>query len=185
MGQTCNCNYPSKVDEFTIEAPLKIKRKTPSRLFATHLQLNIIPDGEELLISPPSMSTIEQTPEIDPLSLVQSVEDDIYTTSTPTTSTNDYQMYNLNESGTISQNGTTQISLQISDQYQQVLSVDEHETNGKDEREKEDLQSTTKPNLLREDTKDKWDFTDMEYLGNDMMQELQSIHFHIAVGGPS
>ena len=128
----------------------------------------------------------KKTHEIDPLSLIQSVEDDIYKPSIPTTSTNDCPMYNLNKPGENSQNGTIQISMQISDHQQQTLthSEDEHETNEKDEGEKEDidLDNITKPNLFREDTKANWDSSDIEDLEYDMKLELQSINFHIVVG---
>ena len=164
MGQTCNC-YPSKTDESTIESFPKINHK---------IQLKFILDDEDLFVTPISMSSIDKTPDIDTFSLVQSVEDDMYKASIPTTSTNHCQ------TGAASQNGT----IQITDQHQQTLpfSEDEHETNGKDEAEKENLESITKPNLFREDTKAKWEFSDMEDLENDMKQELQSIHFHIVAG---
>ena len=171
MGQTCNCDYLSKVDESTMESLPKINHK---------IQFKFSLDDEDIFVSPVSMSTIGKTPNIDPLSLVQSVEDDIYKPSIPITSTNNCQMYNPNEPGVISVNGT----FQISDQHPKTLtpSEDEHETNGKDEGETEDLDNITKPNLFREDTKATWDFSDMEDLENDMKQELQSIHFHTVVG---
>ena len=175
MGQTCDCNYASNIDESTFEESQTINHKIHNPLSITNAKLKFVLKDEDLHLLT-SVLAIDKSPDIESLSLIQlEEEEDMYNPITPTTSVGHCKMYTINESGTKSQNRTTPPPLSLSGQHQLILSNDDmHKANGKDE-------EGLKPNLFRKDTKNKWNFVDIEDLENDISQELQFMHYNMIV----
>ena len=185
MGQICGCinlipgcNNPSKIYESTIEAPLRMNHETNDQLSTTNIQPGFRLDGQYFPVS-----IVDKNPDIDRFLLIQPAESDMYKPNASATSQkNNFKMHTINKPSENTDTGTAQSLMSISDQQQQTLSGNVHETNGKDEGEPDDPENVSKPNLFRKGTKAKWNFSDIEDLEHDMQQELQSILYNIVVG---
>ena len=163
MGQACTCINILNIQESTI-------------------------DDEDLLMSPLSMRNTATNSGIGTLSLMQSENDDVNHSDTSSNSTIEtFQLYIINPDDINSQTNSIQPPSSIPDQKtissQEANELVGHEEDEEYSKNKADEQVLEhKPNLFRDDTKDKWNFNDIVDLEDDMKQELQFMHYNIVVG---
>ena len=191
MGQACNCNNTSYVQESTIDPkPPKINHRDQRTSLG---RFQFLLDDKDLFMLPSSMPTIDNS-SLGTFSLIQPMDDDFSRTSTSTNSTNEsseFLIINLDDSN--SQNNPIQPSSSNPDRitipsqetfefegYEEDIEDIEYSGN-EDDNNEEDVKHT--PNLFRNDTNAKWNFSDIVDLENEIKQELQSMkHYDIVVG---